>query len=748
MRIRLKKSIFGGELQAPPSEEDLLRKLFLATVSDRPTKVQCPLFSQRLRWAAETAEALGAGIFRQKDGVLVKPLPKEGSNRFVCCREDSELFFWALFLLAAEGVPAVFEEAEAAAEMLSENFLQFLSEKGVCLSFRDGEKRQVVLSGKLIPGEYFARNIPDRCLEKTAVALCLLSSESVLIFEKEAPSLPVFRALEVFGVRPVIGCGRILLPGGGRFSSPLKCAVEGSYRLVSPFLCAGAFSPEGVTVKGLPADSLQKEESILGYLSSFGAGVDRQGNVCRVRQETLKAGRYSFEENIEFLPLCGVLACQAKGESILAFSGNAEERAWGKRTEAFLKQLGAEVRWTEEGLVVVGSVLTGGILQCDAECISAAAVASALCPVEIEGAEAVASFYPSFFNDLALLGPSPEVPKEEQTARDPFEVRQKMDELDEQIVRLLSRRIVLSSELAQGQKRMGGPVLDEMREKAVLERVSRAGGETGKALCRIYESIFSESRRIQRESTAEFGMMGADEGLPAPRIFSALCGREYILFDRHPEEILTLLRRGKLSGVNVAPSLRAVILPQLDEISPRARSLGTVNTVVRRKSGSLSGHNTDCESFAAELNRFGIEVSGKKCVILGVGPLSEAVKTVLLERNARTVQILFPEREVLNRARNVDLLLNTVGAFGDRKVHLAPLPAERLSNVREVLDLTALEQPSGLLLEAWARDIPAYGGLYMFIEGLRRSAELFLDESIPKKATEELYDRFSKEYNR
>ena len=115
-------------------------------------------------------------------------------------------------------------------------------------------------------------------------------------------------------------------------------------------------------------------------------------------------------------------------------------------------------------------------MQCDAECISAAAVASALCPVEIEGAEAVASFYPSFFNDLALLGPSPEVPKEEQTARDPFEVRQKMDELDEQIVRLLSRRIVLSSELAQGQKRMGGPVLDEMREKAVLERVSRAGG--------------------------------------------------------------------------------------------------------------------------------------------------------------------------------------------------------------------------------------------------------------------------------
>ena len=108
MRIRLKKSVFGGELQAPPSEEDLLRKLFLATVSDRPTKVQCPLFSQRLRWAAETAEALGAGIFRQKDGVLVKPLPKEGSNRFVCCREDSELFFWALFLLAAEGVPAVF----------------------------------------------------------------------------------------------------------------------------------------------------------------------------------------------------------------------------------------------------------------------------------------------------------------------------------------------------------------------------------------------------------------------------------------------------------------------------------------------------------------------------------------------------------------------------------------------------------------------------------------------------------------
>ena len=81
MRIRLKKSVFGGELQAPPSEEDLLRKLFLATVLGPADKGTVPvLFSQRLRWAAETAEALGAGIFRQKDGVLVKPLPKEGEQ--------------------------------------------------------------------------------------------------------------------------------------------------------------------------------------------------------------------------------------------------------------------------------------------------------------------------------------------------------------------------------------------------------------------------------------------------------------------------------------------------------------------------------------------------------------------------------------------------------------------------------------------------------------------------------------------
>ena len=748
MRIQLKKCIFGGELQAPPSEEDMVQNIFLATVSDRPTKVLCPLFSQQLRWAAEVAEGLGAEIFRQKDGILVRPFPKEGNSRVICCKENPELFFWALFLLAAEGISAVFEEAEVAVKILSKNFLSFLSEKGVHLSVKGGEKIQVVLSGKLKPGEYFVRNIPSRCLEKAAVALCLLSSESVLAFEGEAPFLPVFKALEIFGVWPVVAGKKIFFSGGDRFSSPLKCTVEGSYRLAAPFLCAGAFSPEGVTVKGLTENSLQKEEQILQYLSSFGAKVERQGNVCKVRKEALKAGSYSFEENSEFLPLGGVLACQARGKSILRLSENSEERVRGEKTEAFLKQLGAEVQKTEEGLVVVGSVLTGGILQCDAECIAAAAVASALCPVEIERAEEVASFYPSFFNDLALLGPSPVVKKEESVAREPFELRQKIDELDDQIVRLLSRRIVLSSELAQGQKREGIPVLDEIREKVILERLSRTGGETGKALRRIYESIFFESRKIQRESTAEFGMMGANGDLLIPQIFSALCGREYVLFDRHPEEILTLLRRGKLRGVNVTPSLCAAILPQLDEISPRARSLGTVNTVIRRKNGSLAGHDTSCESFAAELSWFGIEVFDKKCAILGGGPLSEAVKTVLLEQNARTVQILYPEREVLNRVRNVDLLLNTAGALGGRKFHSIPLPAQRLSNVRAVLDLTALEQPSKLLIEAWVRDIPAYGGLYMFIEGLRRSAELFLDESIPKKTTAELYDRFSKEYNR
>ena len=61
--------------------------------------------------------------------------------------------------------------------------------------------------------------------------------------------------------------------------------------------------------------------------------------------------------------------------------------------------------------------------------------------------------------------------------------------------------------------------------------------------------------------------------------------------------LLDGVRRLGFAGVNVTFPYKEAVIPLLDELSPGARTIGAVNTVVVRD-GRLIGHNTDTTGFA------------------------------------------------------------------------------------------------------------------------------------------------------
>lgn len=58
------------------------------------------------------------------------------------------------------------------------------------------------------------------------------------------------------------------------------------------------------------------------------------------------------------------------------------------------------------------------------------------------------------------------------------------------------------------------------------------------------------------------------------------------------------------------------MIPFLDELTPAAQAIQAVNTIVN-EDGVLVGHNTDGCGYTQNLRRNGIEVAGKKIVLLG-----------------------------------------------------------------------------------------------------------------------------------
>lgn len=82
------------------------------------------------------------------------------------------------------------------------------------------------------------------------------------------------------------------------------------------------------------------------------------------------------------------------------------------------------------------------------------------------------------------------------------ELRQQIDEIDEQLVRLINARAHCALRIGEIKKRMGLPIYQPEREAEVLQRVRAAsvagGGPLGpEAISRVFERVIDEARGLE-----------------------------------------------------------------------------------------------------------------------------------------------------------------------------------------------------------------------------------------------------------
>lgn len=127
-----------------------------------------------------------------------------------------------------------------------------------------------------------------------------------------------------------------------------------------------------------------------------------------------------------------------------------------------------------------------------------------------------------------------------------------------------------------------------------------------------------------------------------------------------------------LVGVNVTVPHKERIIDYLDSLTPEARLIGAVNTVVNR-GGRLIGDNTDARGFTAALRaKLGMTPRGKAICLLGAGGAARAVAVALAHGGVK--QIVIANRST---QRAVALQRHLAAKLGSRApridaVHLAP----------------------------------------------------------------------------
>ena len=94
------------------------------------------------------------------------------------------------------------------------------------------------------------------------------------------------------------------------------------------------------------------------------------------------------------------------------------------------------------------------------------------------------------------------------------------------------------------------------------------------------------------------GLLGRTLGHSySPQIHKKLGSYSYSLFEKEPQELEHFLRHGDFKGLNVTIPYKKEVIRYLDAISPTAKKLGAVNTILRQPDGKLIGHNTDFFGF-------------------------------------------------------------------------------------------------------------------------------------------------------
>lgn len=110
---------------------------------------------------------------------------------------------------------------------------------------------------------------------------------------------------------------------------------------------------------------------------------------------------------------------------------------------------------------------------------------------------------------------------------------------------------------------------------------------------------------------------------------------DYSLLEFEPEQATEIFQmlRAEAAGFNVTVPYKQLCMDFLDEISPEARDIGAVNTVVNQN-GRLLGYNTDGQGFLASLGELADTLEDKEVLLLGAGGTARMLAMMLLQAGA------------------------------------------------------------------------------------------------------------------
>ena len=229
----------------------------------------------------------------------------------------------------------------------------------------------------------------------------------------------------------------------------------------------------------------------------------------------------------------------------------------------------------------------------------------------------------------------------------------------------------------------------------------------------------------------------------SPQIHAYLGDYPYTLFEREPEAVEAFLREGDFTAINVTIPYKKTVMPYCT-LTQTAKYMGSVNTIIRQPDGNLLGHNTDYFGFTSMVKKSGLDVRGKKCLVLGSGGASVTAVAVLKEMGAEVIVISRSgEDNYENLFRHADAAVicncTPVGMYPNNGI--SPVDLNLFPKLEGVLDMIYNPARTQLLMDAAERGLVAENGLWMLVAQAKEAAEWFLNKKRSDALIQHVYSK-------
>lgn len=229
-------------------------------------------------------------------------------------------------------------------------------------------------------------------------------------------------------------------------------------------------------------------------------------------------------------------------------------------------------------------------------------------------------------------------------------------------------------------------------------------------------------------------------------IHARLADYEYELIELNEDELERFFSDRDFNAINVTIPYKQAVIPHLYSLSDVAKRIGAVNTIINRN-GRLYGYNTDYYGMKALIGKLGVDIKGKKVLVLGTGGTSKtacvlaedmgAGKIITVSRSKSENYITY--EEAVNEHSDAEVIINTTPSGMYPDCDGVPIDISAFGKLEGIIDAVYNPLCTNLVLKAKEKGIKAEGGLYMLVMQAVAAVEKFLDTEISKTAADGVF---------